>query len=170
MLIWENLLRRINAVGCLIARVRSAPRLSTRDKSSYYRSALIVLDSIVEGLVYELVKKNTNPPNHIFEKSAKYDEICNIKSSVLGTTTDVHLYRKQNIDLTIDDDGATFARYNVFLKNRKHVTERQYKSLEWVRKERNRLHIQGLTRSDVDYTDAKVKRTSKVIVFLMKKV
>lgn len=163
-------MRRLDAVKCLAVHVRGIRGLSTKEKSSYYRSILIILSSIVEGVVYEVVKKNTNAPDHVFESSVKYSEVCKIKPTVLGTASDVHLYRRQNVGRKIDDEGATFARYNLFLKHKRIINERQYKTLDWVRDERNRLHIQGLTNSDVNYTDAKVKRVGRALRFLMSKV
>ncbi len=168
-MIWENIIRRLNAVKCLTAHIKGT-RLSTKDKSSYYRSALIIICSIVEGLAYEIVKKNTPPPDHFFEDTQKYSEVCNIRSSVLGTTSDVHLYRRQKVGLKINDEGATFARYNLFLKHNRIVSSGQYKTLDWMRRERNRLHIQGLTKADVDYTKIKIKRAAKAISFLISKV
>ncbi|MEK7219333.1 MAG: hypothetical protein AAB687_01500 [Patescibacteria group bacterium] len=159
----------MNAVKCLTAHIKGA-KLSTRDKSSYYRSAIIIICSIVEGLAYEIVRKNTTPPDHIFEDTQKYSEICNIKSSVLGTASDVHLYRRQKVGLKIDDDGATFARYNLFLKHHQIISSGQYKTLDWMRRERNKLHIQGLRKADVDYTKIKLKRAAKAISFLVNKI
>jgi serine phosphatase RsbU (regulator of sigma subunit) len=120
--------------------------------------------------VYELVRKNTSVPEHFFSDSHDYTEVCKIKSTILTTTEDIHLYRRKSKKLGINDDGATFAKLNVFLKNKKFINSTQYKSIEWVRKERNKLHIQGLSDHDTNYTEAKVNRTAKIIYFLMKKV
>lgn len=160
----------MNAVMCLTKQVKGTVGLSTTEKSSYYRSILIILHSIVEGLVYEIVKKNTLSPDHIFERTVRYGEVCKIKSMVLGTASDVHLYRRQKVGLGVNDDGATFARLNLFLKHKRIVNKRQYNSLNWVRTERNKLHIQGLGNSDINYTEAKVRRVGKTITFLMSKV
>lgn len=168
-MIWKNILRRMIAVGYLTTRVRSA-HLSTREKSSYYRAILIILCSIVEGLVYALVKKHTSPPNHEFEKLSEYTEVCNIPAVTLGTRHNVHLYRKVKTLRGIDDDGASFARYNFFLRDKKIINKRQYLTLNSIRKERNRLHIQGLSAPDINYTDVKVKRMAKAIKFLVTKI
>lgn len=169
-MIWRNILRRLDAVRCLLGYVKGLRGLSTKEKSSYYRGILIILYSIAEGMVYEIVRKNTTVPKHIFDKTVKYTEVTKIKATVLGTTTDVHLYRRQNIDLGINDDGANFSRLNLFLKHKRLVNQKQYNTLEWIRRERNRLHVQGLANSDVNYTDAKVQRTSRALKFLMTKV
>jgi hypothetical protein len=124
----------------------------------------------VEGLVFAIVKKNTIAPDHVFDVGYDYKEVCNIKPSVLGTADNVHLYRKNKKNLKIADDGATFGRLNLFLKHKGLVTEQQYKTLNWIRAERNRLHIQGLNGSDTNYTNYKVRRTAKAIRFLMTKV
>jgi hypothetical protein len=170
MMIWANILRRLDAVKCLTNHVRSIRGLSTKEKSSYYRSILIILYSIVEGLVYEVVKKNTTPPDHVFEKISEYTDLHRINSSVLATTWDVLLCHKKKIDRKINDDGATFGRYNLFLQHQGVINSRQYKTLDWIREERNKLHIQGLATPDINYTDAKVKRTSRAIRFLVRKV
>jgi hypothetical protein len=84
--------------------------------------------------------------------------------------SNVNLYRKNKADLGVDDEGATFARYNLFLKHKGVVNKAQYETLNWIRKERNKLHVQGLKESDVNYTKAKTKRVSRAINFLVKKI
>jgi hypothetical protein len=112
--------------------------------------------------VYELVKRNTSAPDHVFDDGYKYSEVCKLKKSVLDSAADVHLYRREKVGLRIDDEGATFGRLNNFLRNRRIVSEREYQDLDWIRRERNKLHVQGLTSSDINYTRAKINRASKI--------
>jgi hypothetical protein len=57
-MIWKNIARRIG-VAILLLENANTKGITTSDKSSYYRSALIILSTVVEGLSYELVKKET---------------------------------------------------------------------------------------------------------------
>jgi len=65
----ENIIRRLKAVIVLLQHV-DTPGISNEAKSSYYRSAIIIESTIVEGLVYELVKKHTmSSGNVLYQKS-----------------------------------------------------------------------------------------------------
>jgi hypothetical protein len=169
-MIWDNILRRLNAIKLIIQNTnKENGQLNTIEKSSYYRSIIIIFYTVIEGLVYELVKKETTAPDHVFEKTEVFKSICTIKSSTFGIPKGVKLYRKEKKDLKIDDNGATFGKLNLFLKNRKIISPKEYSLIEWARTERNKLHVQGLTKPDIGYTFKKVKKASKVAEILVKK-
>ena len=120
--------------------------------------------------MYEIVKNHTKPPDHIFQDSFVYTEICKIRSGVLGTPHDIHLYQRIKSNLGIHHEGASFARLTLFLKHKRLVTQSEYMNIEAIRRERNKIHVQSLQLPDISYTKAKVNKVSKTIYFLFSKV
>lgn len=165
---WKNLERRITAIAIQLGHA-DAPGVGTVAKSSYYRAATILLCTAVEGMVYQLVKKHTNPHNRI-EKIKDLKELHKVPRSVFGTVGDVYLCERVYRDLCIDDNGVTFGKLNNFLKNRGIISDAEYKMLNLVRKERNKIHLQGLSVSDTGYTKSRFNEISKPLDFLTNKL
>jgi hypothetical protein len=168
-MLWDNVDRRISAAARLLAHAEIAGVGNTA-KSSYYRSAIILLCTVVEGMVYELVKKHTTPPNHIFNTNTKYIEKYKIPLGVLGNTDPLFIFVKKEENVSINDKGADFGKYIMYLKNHNIVTKTEYQNLNWSRLERNKIHVQGLTTPDTGYTKAKIEKIGKIISFLEKKI
>lgn len=165
---WRNTTRRLTAIAVQLGHARN-PKINTVAKSSYYRSATLLLHTIIEGAVYQLVKKHA-APSHNLEKIKEHKKLHEIDKSVFGTTEDVYICEKVVKDLHIDDNGVTFAKLNLYLKHKGIITSTQYRNLESIRKERNKLHLQGLTTSDTGYTKKKFSKATKTLDFLFKKI
>jgi hypothetical protein len=165
----ENVERRLGAAGRLIEHSET-PGLGNAAKSSYYRSAIILLCTIVEGLAYELAKKHTTAPKHIIGRTTKYIDKHSIPSGALGTSGNLTICDKIKIDFGIDDDEATFAKLNIFLKNENVVPLSIYNSLNWTRIERNKLHFHRLNTPDTGYTRAKIERISRLILTMYRRL
>ena len=134
-MLWDNLDRRISAAARLLEHVAVAGTGNTA-KVLDYRSALILLCTVVEGMVYELVKKNTLPPKHIFHQSTRYVEKHTIPQNTINNIQSFFICEKYKDDISIDDNGADFGKFNLYLKNRNLVTSSEYKALNWARNER----------------------------------
>lgn len=158
-MIWENSRRRLRAATLLIQHA-SIPGVSTTDKSSYYRSATYLICTVVEGMVYELARIVSMPDNIITTKS-EYKDKLSIKSSTLGTSKDLVIAEKSIIDVRIKDDGITFGNLLVYLKNKKVLSEPEFKALNLIRKKRNTIHIQSLDKPDTGFTLSKIEEISK---------
>ena len=111
----ENVKRRLDAAGRLLEHTEAAG-IGNAAKSSYYRSAIILLCTIIESLVYELVKKNTAPPKHIIGVATEYVEKFKIPAGALGTQADLSICEKARKNIEIDDHAADFGKLNLFLK------------------------------------------------------
>lgn len=161
-----NVLRRFRVAGFLIESAGKA-RGNTK-KSDFYRPAMIVICSIVEALVYELIRRNTTSPDHIIESTNIHSELTSIKGTTLALSHDIFLCKKNKKDLKLDD--ADFGKMVVFLRNRKLVTYPKYKQINWVRTERNKIHVQGLKGKDIGYTKEKTDRVGEAIDYLLGKL
>jgi hypothetical protein len=165
----ENLEKRITAITIQL-RHADAKGVSTVAKSSYYRAASVLMCTIVEALVYELVRKNTLQNGHIIEQSIEHKQLHKIPLKVFSTPEDVFLCQKVTKDVHLDDNGVTFGKLNIYLKNKGIVTAAEYKSLNYVREERNKLHLQGLRSSDIGYTKSRFDKLSEPLNFLIPKI
>lgn len=166
---WHNVERRLNAI---FAQLSQAERrgLGTTAKSGYYRAAIILLCTVVEGLVYQLVKEHTSNSGNIIDRACEHKELCKIPKRALSARNDLCVCEKQMKDVHIDDSGVTFGKLNIYLKNKGIVTNSEYIMLDKVRIERNRVHLQGLSSSDTGYSKAKFNDMSKPLNFLIKKL
>src|SRR3989344_9538729 len=99
----DNVGRRLRAAAMLLAHAQ-AEKVGNSAKSSYYRSSLILLCSIVEGLVYQLVKKHTLPP-HVIDEPIEHKERHRISASVFATSGDLVICERKRKRICIDDEG-----------------------------------------------------------------
>ena len=166
---WQNVKRRLTAVAILL-RQAEIKGISNTAKSSYYRAATILLCSVIEGMVYQLVKKHTNKAGNIIDKSYDHKQIHKIPNKVFGMGNEICICEKLIKNVHIDDSGVQFGKLNLYLKNNKIINQREYRILDKVRNERNKIHLQGLKFTDTGYTKDKVKGISKPTDFLTNKL
>lgn len=168
-MILQNVVRRLEAAKILLGHALK-PGLSNSYKSTYFRSVSTLLCTVVEGFVYELVKKSTvNTGGILWEKTEHYEK-QNIPASVFGTIHDCSICEKTKIKVKLTDKGVDFGKLNTYLKNNHLVTNPEYKILNSIRKERNKIHIQGLGTADTGYTKSKIDTQGKAISFLLEKI
>ena len=168
-MVFANVTRRLKASSKLLE-LSLQEGLSNVEKSTYYRSATILLCTSVEALVFELVRKNTPAPNHIFYEYSELIQLHKIKAGALSTPSDIFCCKMVKKQMGISNIGADFGKYLVFLKNKNIITQQKYKSLEWIRKERNKVHVQGIVGRDIGYTKAKVNRVADEVTYLINKL
>lgn len=168
MIFWENLERRIIAMAIQLNHTEK-PGVSNMAKSSYYRAAIILLCTAIEGMVYQLVKKHTQPNNSLGQ-TKHFQELHRIPQNIFGSPGIFCLCEQVKKNIHIDDNGVGFGKLNLFLKNKQLITEGEYEMLDLVRIERNRIHLQGLSNDDTGYTKTKFNKISKTLEFLLKKL
>jgi hypothetical protein len=162
---WDNIRRRIVAASIQLLHAEK-PGISNLAKSSYYRSASIILSTVVEGLVYHLAEKRIGVVGGGIYELVEYKQVHKIPMGALGLGHELFFCKRERRDVGVTEIGATFDKLNQYLKKDGTITRSEFKELDWVRKERNRLHIQGLDSTDIGYTKAKVDRISNPISFL----
>lgn len=168
-MLWENMARRMRAIGHLLALTETGG-VSNTAKSSYYRSGILLICTVVEGLVYELVKHSSANDGHVLWQIKNHTKKHQIPATVFGTAADLLICEPISKDVRINDDGVDFGKLNLYLKNRKLITPAEYRMLNNVRKERNRIHLQLMTTPDTGYTQNKVEMASKPLPFLVRKL
>lgn len=165
---WDNVARRITAVAVQVGHAEEKGK-SNVAKSAYYRSATMLTCTIVEGMVYQLVKKHTRRKRNKITTTEILKKLHQIPQPVFRRK-DIFICKKSQKNVYINDNGITFDRLNDFLKNNKIITADEYKKLDYVRTERNKLHLQSLSIKDIGYTKNRFKKVSEPVDFLSKKL
>ncbi|XOA43047.1 MAG: hypothetical protein ACKKMO_01065 [Candidatus Nealsonbacteria bacterium] len=168
MMFWQNAKRRFIAVAIQIGHAQKRG-ISNVAKSAYYRSATVLICTIVEGMVYQLVKEHTKSRGNIIGNRKELKRLHQIPETVFKCK-DVFMCKENQKDIHIDDKGVTFDKLNIFLKKNKIVTAKEFRVLDYVRRERNKLHLQGLNARDIGYTANRINKVSKPLDFLLKKL
>lgn len=162
---WDNIKRRLTAVTVQVGHAEERG-ISNVAKSAYYRSATILVCTVVEGLVYKLARIATKREELTVAEIEEYKRVHKIPRSVFGRD-DVVICRTHLKKVHIDDGGVTFKRLNDLLRKKKVINDEVFKQLEYVRKERNKLHLQGLEFSDTGYTKNKLNKATEPLEFLL---
>jgi len=163
----ENLERRITAIAIQIGHAE-AKKISNVARSAHYRSAIILTCTVVEGLVYNLVKKKTAGGKRAVETKVEYKKLHSVPKSVFGKQGIVIMQEKEK-KLFVSDEELSFQKMNRFLKRKKIITDSEFNKLEYVRRERNRIHLQALNDLDTGYTKQKLQKVTEPIEFLTEK-
>ncbi len=168
-MILENLLRRLSAVSLLMDHARAAG-LSTSQKSIYNRSIIYLLCTVAEGFTFEVVKAHSAKNLHIIGTKKEFVQKYSVPKGVLDATRDSFLCEKVTTKTSLFDKGVTFGEMLMYLKNKKVLAEPEYLLIDWIREERNKIHVQGLTEPDTGFTFKKIKKISKGIKLLTSKL
>lgn len=164
----SNLHRRTAALAIYLDHA-STPGINNKARSAHYRSATVLLCTIVEGVVYFLVKRHSENNSHIIEPRKELKKIHTIPTTVFQRS-DIVLAKEVSSNLCVDDDGASFAKLNNYLKRNNVVNQKEFRKLDFVRTERNRLHLQGLPDPDTGYTKNKFNKISDALNILISKI
>ena len=139
------------AAGKLVRELISkADSLKGRAKAPYYKASYIFLASIVESMLYLLIKLHCDLNDALKDKSSDKKLIKKIRlnSAQMGTTKKLWVAEDKKVPFALDKADfysmINFCRETGILKNR--VCE----SLDIVRKKRNEVHLH--TFSHASYT------------------
>lgn len=167
----QNISRRLDSVKIILNNLVNT-KSSNSVKSSYYRSALILQYTIIEALTYELVKRSTANVGHVIGEKITHKQKQHIKGAVFSSSNDLCICEKIKSNILISDTNgdADFGKLIIYLKNHGLISKLEYKLIDWVRIERNKIHLQGLTIPDVGYNKLKLKKTNKILQILVTKI
>ena len=124
-----------------------------RAKTVYYKSILIILGSIVEAYLYDLVcKRCAADPTLFIKKTVELKSKTKISKVAFGGPKQYHIAEEIINYRTMKDVTASFKSMNNFCREKALVSESLYKELEHVRKLRNTVHLQTLASHKRSYT------------------
>jgi len=163
----ENIEHNIKLIAVQYVHAQEVPPSA---RSGYYKVAILLASSVAEALVYELVKR------HSFINSLPVAESVIFKSrqqlsqkfKCEGSSNRLAICEKQEEIKNADE--VTFMELNRYCKRHKVVSQAEFSKMEYVRKTRNRIHIQSLEKKDVGYTKKLLEKVSSVIDFISLKL
>ncbi|MCP6718000.1 MAG: hypothetical protein KJI70_00430 [Patescibacteria group bacterium] len=165
---WQNIKRRATAIAVYLEQANKKG-ISNVAKSAYFRSATVLICTIIEGMVYQLVKMYSKKTGNIVGVKDEFKGLHQIPRNVFKEDA-VFICKKIKKNINIDDKGVTFEILNRYLKRNKIITPSEFKQINYVRIERNKLHLQSLDTRDTGYTINKLKKVSKPADLLSKKI
>lgn len=157
----ENIERNIELIA---VQQRHAQEVLPPEKSGYYKSAIILAASVTEALVFELVKKHSTKYNLPVSVNVDYKQRQQLSEKIkYKNTGNALVICEKRMQQKFIDDNVTFIELNRYCKRHKLVTESEFNKLEYVRKIRNRIHIQSLEESDTGHTKKKLEKVSSAM-------
>ena len=158
--IFDNIEWTIEQVAVFIVEAKDKPR---NQRSHYYKAAYFFTASIVEALVFLIVKKYCEANKINTRKQYTYDLLHNLPKEIMaGKHKSVGIYAKNEHDFEWKDD-LDFHKLNEIAKINGILDEKLVRKLENVRRRRNRIHMQSLKRKDHRYTKRDVDSASSAI-------
>lgn len=157
----QNVVWTIEQIAVFIA---EAGNKSTKQRSIYYKASLFLSASVVEALVFLIIKNFCISSSEIeHRKEYKYKYIHAFPKNILKDTgRNIGIYDKIPVEFEWKDDIDFMSmneigfKYGIFNK-------RLYQKLEGIRKKRNRIHIQSLDEKDHRYTKRDVEYVSSAV-------
>lgn len=169
-LVYRNVDRRMRAIVLLVKKAKEAK--NNNDKSCYYRSAVYLLCTIGEALAYELAKLSSIGEGHVItvKSKKKYVQMHEIPAGSLGLAHETYLCRREPEKVNLLKDVVFFSTLLDFLYEKNILKQKEYLSLNWVKDERNNIHLQSLNEPDIGFTLEKVKKISRRLRVLTFKI
>lgn len=163
----DNLNRRLIAVSILLKNAEETN--NTLSKSAYYRSSILFISSVIEAITFQLVDIHSKKYGLPIETIEKFKKIHTIPKNA---------FNKDNIVLCevlkekkgTDNNDVQFISLNKYLKRNNVIDDKAFDTLEYVRRERNKIHLQSLERNDTGYTKSKFNKVSRPLPLLIKSI
>jgi hypothetical protein len=86
---------------------------------------------VLEAMVYDLVKESTKITGYILGTVIEHKERHKISSKVFATSGDLLICEKVKKYIHIDDAGVDFGKLIIFLKNKRIITDTEFKKIDW---------------------------------------
>lgn len=144
------------------SQTRHAEQVKGRARSGYYKLAIIVSASIVEALVHALLVKKLGVNGEIYTGNIELYESYQLPKVFSHSGVDLAICKRRKEKLLLSK-YPDFSVINKACLSQKIYTQRIYKKVDWVRKTRNKIHLQGLDHVDRSHTKVSVEKISSVI-------
>lgn len=161
----KNIERRIIDIVVQINHA-SQSGISNQAKSGYYRFAILLACTIVEGLLFELVKKNLAETGGNMGTAINYKYPHNIPPGYLVERAVLCIQEKTDIKLTNQTKFSELIKYS---SENKLVSKQEKFKLEKMMRLRNKIHLQSLEEKDSGYTKQKLDDIFSIIDYLVRK-
>lgn len=165
----DNLIRRLRD-AVVYTNLAEKSGISTTAKSAYLRAAIMVHASIVEGLVFWVIRKQAGLMNPSVGKYTQHKNVQKIINPTFSGFPGLALIMDEEKDIFLESRQCGFEVMNKYCLEKGIVNQREFQKLEYVRKKRNVIHIHTLNGSDRGYTSAVLNRMNQAIDVMISKL
>ena len=150
-------------------------RSSPQQRSGYYKASLLLVASAVEAMVFMIVKQfcTKNPDTVTYRPTYTYRPLYRLPISFLKNKDTSIALCEERKESFVWKDIIDFQSLNQIGLKYKVFSQGLYNTLEKVRTQRNRIHLQSLQEKDHKYTKRDVERvfsaTEKLLLLLPEK-
>jgi hypothetical protein len=155
-------------IELMSVQIRHAQTVNGSARSGYYKVAVIIGASVVEALVHFLLLKKIGADGVITTgKFATYDcsslpkNFCDTASLVVCKKKEETFLLSKNPDFSVINNACL--KEGIF-KNT------LFNKVDYVRKLRNKIHLQGLNQVDRSYTKTTVEKVAGVLATMLSMV
>jgi hypothetical protein len=162
---FNNIKRRIIDITVQIKHA-SQIGISNQAKSGYYRFAILLACTIVEGLLFRLVKKYLGENGGSMGVAITYKDPHNIPDKYTKEKTVLCIQKKIDISLS---NQTKFSELIEYASKNKLISKKEKTKLEKMMRLRNKIHLQSLKEKDAGYTKQKLDDIFSIVDSLLKK-
>jgi len=143
--------------------------ISTRAKSAHFRAGIMVSATVVEALVFLLIRGKTRHLDPIIRTVTFQKPVYNFKTSdpLFGGMV---ICRKEKEDVTLLGRKSTFQFMNQYCLEEGLITQKEFGRLEKTRDIRAGFHVFTLAGKDRGYTAPLFREMQEQISFLIDKI
>lgn len=161
-ILFKNIERRIVDITVQVNHA-SKKGISNQAKSGYYRFAILLACTIVEGQLFHLVKKYLVKYGGNMGIDIRYKNPHNIPKRYITEGTVICIQEKVEIPLS---NQTKFNDLIGWASKKKLISNSGKTKLEKVMRLRNRIHLQSLEVKDSGYTKKKLDDIFNTIAYL----
>lgn len=143
----------------------SQKNISNQAKSGYYRFAILLACTIVEGLLFKIVSQHLNQNGGNMGMATIYKDPHQIPPKY--HSGNVVLCMQEKVPILLSNQ-TKFSELIKFAREKSIITKKEKMKLEKVMRLRNKIHVQSLEQKDNGYTKKKLDEIFESIDELVK--
>jgi hypothetical protein len=162
----KNIRRRIQDAA-IFETILLQPGISNKLKSAYNRALSITACSIVEALIFMLIRDHTGEENPIIW-TKKEIRVAEELPTILRTDPKHLIGKRADTPMRLVD--SQFDDMIDFCEREDLFSAAEAKDAHYVRKIRNKIHLHKVTGADLGYNSVQTKKVEKVVNMVLNKL
>ena len=152
-------------IKLLTVQLLHARKVNTRARSGYYRLAVLIGSSIIEALVYVLLRQKIGPAG-VLSIESQHKDSAEFPASFTPSKEDWVMCKRRQIEVCLSSKTDLIHLNDACLAKGIYGRKLQ-KRIDRIRAQRNKIHFHGLHQIDRRYTKKEVNNISSVINSLL---
>lgn len=149
-------------IRLIATQLRHAEKAKVRARSGYYKIAVILTLSIVEALVHALLVKKLGIVGSFSTGKIETYECSSLPKKFYPEDIELAICKQREEIIKISKNPNFSVLNNTCLKL-SLFSNNLFQKVEWARKIRNKIHLQGLDRIDRSYNKRDLEKISGIM-------